>query len=68
MASGLKGMLLRKGADMLMKKFGGSHRSGYNDRSYGASRTGYRTSRRQDLMGQAMRLFGEFNRNRRRPY
>ncbi len=66
MASGLKGALLRKGTEMLMKQLNGSNRRQYDSRSYDTRASGHRVSQGQELFSQARQLFGEFNRSRRR--
>ncbi len=66
MASGLKGSLLRKGTEMLMRQLNGSNRRRYNSRSSEARASGHQASQGQELFNQARQLFGEFNRNRRR--
>ena len=66
MASGLKGDLLRKGTEMLMRQLNSSNRRQSNSRSYDTRASGHRASQGQELFNQARQLFGEFNRNRRR--
>lgn len=66
MASGFKNMLLRKGAEMLMKQAGGSSRRRYDDRSYNRSGSYGRDSQGQDLFNQARQIFNDFSKNRRR--
>ncbi len=66
MASGLKGALLRKGTEMLMRQLGGSSRRQYSSRGYGARASSNRAAQGQELFNQARQLFGEFTRSRRR--
>ncbi len=66
MTSGLKGALLRKGTEILMRQLGGSSRSQYGSREYGTRASSNRATQGQELFNQARQLFGEFNRSRRR--